>query len=86
MPTEITSNFKTLADIRGRKETLLKGIREDNEKMGKLYQSLFETPDALKSSALPSQRIKSFFSLGSGILDGFLFRWKIYRKFKKSKR
>ena len=51
MPTEITSNFKTLADIRGRKETLLKGIREDNEKMGKLYQSLFETPDALKSSA-----------------------------------
>ena len=33
MPTEITSNFKTLADIRGRKETLLKGIREDNEKM-----------------------------------------------------
>jgi hypothetical protein len=86
MPIEIISGYKSLADIRNRKETLLKGIREDNAKMSKLYHSLFETPEALKSSSLPSQRLKSFFSLGSGILDGFLFGWKIYRKFKKTKR
>ncbi|MGI6223617.1 MAG: hypothetical protein ACOYJG_08410 [Prevotella sp.] len=86
MPIEIITNYKDLNDIRNRKEVLLKSIHEDNTKMEQLFHSLFVTPDALNSSALPSQRIKSVFSLGSGIFDGFLFGWKIYRKFKKKKR
>ena len=53
--------------------------------MDKLYHSLFTKPEAVNSYALPSQRIKSVFNMGSGILDGFLFGWKIYRKFKKKK-
>ena len=85
MPIEIITNYKDLKDIRLRKETLLKGIRQDSAQMDKLYHSLFTKPEAVNSYALPSQRIKSVFNMGSGILDGFLFGWKIYRKFKKKK-
>ncbi len=80
---QLTAVYRSLDDIRLRKETILDGIRDDGEKMQKQWNSLFRKPDALKKNQTPARRVSSFFNMGAGMVDAALLGWKLYRKFKK---
>ncbi len=78
-----TNGYNSLNDIRLRKEALRKDIEADDKKIKQLWNSLFTKPEVFSKNASTSKRITSMISLGAGALDGALFAWKIYRKFKK---
>lgn len=75
--------YSTLTEIRLRKELLRKDIQADDEKIKKLWGTLFAKPTALAKNASPSSRMKSLFSMGASAFDGAILAWKLYRKFKK---
>lgn len=75
--------YKSLSDIRIRKEMLRNDILKDDQKIKTMWRSLFKKPDALKKNATPGSRISSLVGNGAGILDGLILGWKLYRKFKK---
>jgi len=77
--------YRSLNDIRLRKETLRKSIEADDQKIKTLWNSLFTLPDAFSKDASRSKRITSMISIGTGAFDGAILAWKLYRKFKKKK-
>ena len=77
--------YRSLNDIRLRKETLRKSIEADDKKIKTLWNSLFTLPDAFSKDASRSKRITSMISIGTGAFDGAILAWKLYRKFKKKK-
>lgn len=83
MPTEIITQYKSLEDIRLRKDMLLKDIRQDDKQIHQLWSSLFHKPEALSGKSTPAKRINSLINTGTGLLDGIILGWKLYRKFKK---
>lgn len=83
MPTEIITQYKSLEEIRLRKDTLLKEIRQDDKRIHQLWSSLFHKPEALSAKTPPARRINSLLNTGAGLLDGLILGWKLYRKFKK---
>ncbi|MBP5258966.1 MAG: hypothetical protein K6A98_06725 [Prevotella sp.] len=81
-PTAIQP-YKSLSDLRLRKEMLRSELRKDDKKMQKMWNSLFHKPE--KTALTPSSRIAGLMSTGAGILDGLILGWKLYRKFKRKK-
>ena len=77
--------YRSLNDIRLRKEALRKSIEADDKKIKTLWNSLFTKPDAFKKDASRGKRLQSMMSIGMGAFDGALLAWKLYRKFKKRK-
>lgn len=77
--------YRSLNDIRLRKEMLRKSIEADDKKIKTLWNSLFTLPDAFSKDASRSKRITSMISIGTGAFDGAILAWKLYRKFKKKK-
>ena len=77
--------YRSLNDIRLRKEALRKSIEADDKKIKTLWNSLFTKPDAFKKDASRGKRLQSMMSIGMGAFDGALLAWKLYRKFKKKK-
>ncbi len=85
--TEDTSQpqYNSLSDLRLRKELLRKDIETDSKKLNSLWNSLFTKPEILSKSASTSKRISSLVSMSAGAIDGAIFAWKLYRKFKKKR-
>jgi len=77
--------YRSLNDIRLRKEALRKSIEADDKKIKALWNSLFTKPDAFSKEASRGRRIASMISVGTGAFDGALLAWKLYRKFKRKK-
>lgn len=77
------SSYQSIEEIRLRKAALQKEIEADSAKIDEKWHSLFKKPEALSKSATPSQRISGIISSGTGVLDGILLVWKLYRKFKR---
>ena len=77
--------YNSLSDLRLRKELLRKDIETDCKKLNSLWNSLFTKPDILSKSASTSKRISSLVSMSAGAIDGAIFAWKLYRKFKKKR-
>ena len=77
--------YRSLNDIRLRKEALRKSIEADDKKIKTLWNSLFTKPDAFKKDVSRGKRLQSMMSIGMGAFDGALLAWKLYRKFKKKK-
>lgn len=80
-----TPSYTSLADLRLRKEQLLKDISADDAKIKTLWSSLFTMPEGLSANASPSKRLGSLLSIGASAFDGALLAWKLYRKFKRKK-
>lgn len=80
------ASYKSVEEIRMRRELLLKDIRRDASRMEQQWHSLFQKPQGLTKGAMPSRRIGSFLSMGGTFLDGALLAWKLYRKFKFKKK
>ncbi|CCY83172.1 putative uncharacterized protein [Prevotella sp. CAG:1185] len=71
--------YNSINEIRERKEAVLAEMRKDNNEIGKRWRSLFQKSQQKKKGLT----VASVISTGTGLIDGFLFVWKIYRKFKK---
>jgi len=74
--------YTTLSEIRLRKKMLLKDIKADDKHIKTLWGTLFHKK---KSTAVrtPVERMTGLLNNGSGIIDGLLLGWKLYRKFKR---
>uniref|UniRef100_A0AB33JHA3 Uncharacterized protein n=5 Tax=unclassified Prevotella TaxID=2638335 RepID=A0AB33JHA3_9BACT len=77
-----TETFRSLSDIRLRKEVLLNEIQNDDKRIKILWNDLFHAPKEMVSST-PSKRFSGLMSTGAGLFDGIILGWKLYRKFKK---
>lgn len=80
--TEMPESYKSLDEIRMRKDMILRDIRKDDSQVRKLWGSLFHKP-AMLTASTPSRRFSGLMNTGAGILDGLILGWKLYRKFKK---
>lgn len=80
-----TPTYKSLEEIRTRKDSLKKEIRQDDKQIKGLWGDLFHKPEAM-GVMTPSKRITGLMSTGAGVLDGLILGWKLYRKFKGNKR
>lgn len=80
-----TSTFRSLDEIRDRKDLLLTDIRKDDQQIKALWGQLFSRPEPI-SALTPSRRISSLMATGAGVFDGILLGWKLYRKFKRKKK
>lgn len=74
------THYKSLEDISRRKAELLDDIRKDQKEMVSLWNDMFKPERKTKKKGMSLQ---SLMSTGVGVLDGALFAWKIYRKFKR---
>lgn len=72
--------YHSLQDIRMRKEELLDGIRKDRKAMGKLVGNMFEPERRARQKGIT---LSGLLNTGVGLLDGALFAWKLYRKFRR---
>lgn len=68
-----------LREIRLRKKKVLSLIKKDNDNMSQMWKSLFQK----KNKSKKKLTISSVLTAGTGVLDGLLLTWKLYRKFKK---
>jgi hypothetical protein len=68
--------FKSLDDIRARKDQLRMEIRKDSQTMRTQWDGLFHK----EKSNLPSQRFANMMSTGAAVFDGILFAWKLYNR------
>ena len=69
--------FKSLDDIRMRKEYLRRELRKDNQSMKTQWNGLFHKQE----NTLPSQRFSSLMTTGVSVFDGLLLAWKLYNRF-----
>ena len=69
--------YKSLDDIRARKEALRKELHRDNSTMKTQWNSLFHKEEA----KLPAQRFANIMATGVSVFDGILFAWKLYNRF-----
>ncbi len=77
--TKTRRTFNSLADIRTYKDELKQKIEQDENEIGRLWGTLFhpEEPEARTRA----QKWMHMFNVGTGMLDGAMLGWKLYRKF-----
>lgn len=71
--------FETLADIREYKEQLRGQLKADEQSMAEGWNALFHRDEAVSQNR--AQKLMRMINLGSGMIDGALLGWKLYRKF-----
>ena len=71
--------YSTLYEIRLRKETILSEIRMNNQQINILWKDMFRKPEPKKKAL----SLSSIMTMGTGMADGFLLIWKLYRKYKR---
>lgn len=73
--------FRSLTDIRDYKEDLRKQIERDESSIAEKWDDLFhkEEPEPQNKA----QKITKMLSLGTGVFDGVMLGWKLYRKYKE---
>ena len=72
--------FSTLAEIEAYKARLKTEIQGQEHEIASLWSSLFHKQESHMPKT-PMQRIMSMANVGTGVLDGLLLGWKLYRKF-----
>lgn len=75
-----TMQFNSLDEIEAYRDQLKLELHKDEEHIASLWKGLFckEEPRRPKT---PMQRVLSMVNVGSGVLDGVILGWKLYRKF-----
>ncbi|MCH4182311.1 MAG: hypothetical protein WCS17_11370 [Prevotella sp.] len=75
--------YKSLADIRLRKEMLKNDILKDDHRVQGLWNDLFHKPETFRKDDAPSKRLHGLLNMSAGAIDGIILGWKLYRKFKR---
>lgn len=70
--------YRSLVELQLRKEQIRNAIHKDNADIMSKWHSLFKKPEGKKKKSLT---MASLVSTGTGVFDGLLFAWKLYRKF-----
>ena len=73
--------FSSLDDIRAYKEELLEQIRQDRDVISTKWNDLFHREEPTPQSK--AQKIMKMHSMGTGVLDGAMLGWKLYRKYQE---
>ena len=73
--------FSSLDDIRLYKEELLEQIRQDRDVISTKWNDLFHREERTPQSK--AQKIMKMLSMGTGVLDGAMLGWKLYRKYQE---
>lgn len=73
--------FSSLDDIRAYKEELLEQIRQDRDVISTKWNDLFHREEPTPQSKV--QKIMKMLSMGTGVLDGAMLGWKLYRKYQE---
>lgn len=74
-------HFESLADIRAYKEQLHEQIKADEQSIAKKWDSLFNRNEPVPQNR--AQKLMRMLNLGSGMIDGALLGWKLYRKYQE---
>lgn len=69
--------YKSLDDIRARKEALRKELQQDNHSMKTQWNTLFHK----EKNNLPAHRFANIMTAGVSLFDGIIFAWKLYNRF-----
>lgn len=80
---ETVTEYKSLNDIRTRKEMLRNAILKDDEKIRTLWNELFKPTEIFDKNTPPSKRISRILNTGATVIDGAILGWKLYRKFRR---
>lgn len=80
---ETVTEYKSLNDIRTRKEMLRNAISKDDEKIQTLWNELFKPTEIFDKNTPPSKRISRILNTGATVIDGAILGWKLYRKFRR---
>ena len=79
---EQPQNIQSLEDIAAYKDKLRKQIEhEDEEKIASAWNELFHKEEPAPQNK--AQKIARMLSLGTGVFDGVLLGWKLYRKYQE---
>ena len=73
--------FRSLNDIREYKEELRERIKRDEDSIADKWDSLFHREEEPANSK--AQKLARMLSLGTGMFDGAMLGWKLYRKYKE---
>lgn len=73
--------FSSLDDIRAYKEELREQIRQDRDVISTKWNDLFHREEPATQNK--AQKIMKMLSLGTGVLDGAMLGWKLYRKYQE---
>lgn len=73
--------FRSLNDIREYKEELREQIKLDEDSIADKWNSLFHREEAPANSK--AQKLARMVSLGTGMFDGAMLGWKLYRKYQE---
>lgn len=76
-----TVQFNSIDDIERHKSALRGKIDEKEREIQRLWNELFH--EKKTAAETPSARMTKMISLGTGVFDGALLGWKLYRRFKK---
>lgn len=74
--------YKSLDDIRQRKQELRSLLQKDNGEITQLWQGLF----APSRPSTPTNKIQGFMTKGMGVVDGAILGWKLYQRFRPNKK
>jgi len=81
MEEQSSKPINSLSELRLYKESLSKEIHENELMISSLWNDLFHKP-AETEYHTPVQRFTNIMSMGSGVIDGLILGWKLYRKLK----
>lgn len=73
--------FSSLDDIRVYKEELRERINQDRDAISAKWNELFQKEEPAPQNK--AQKIMKMLSLGTGVLDGAMLGWKLYRKYQE---
>lgn len=75
-----TMQFNSLDEIEAYRDQLKLELHKDEERIASLWKGLFGKEEPRRPKT-PMQRVLSMVNVGSGVLDGVILGWKLYRKF-----
>ena len=79
---ETVAEYKSLNDIKLRRDKLRDDILKEDQKIRSLWGDLFHSPGNRTKNTSPSQRISGIINTGASVFDGVILGWKLYRKFR----
>lgn len=84
MMTDATTGqqFSSLLAIRAKKTELRKQIHEQEKEIKGLWSGLFHKEKSSMPQT-PTQRFMSMASTSMSLIDGAIFGWKLYKRFRK---
>lgn len=75
-----TMQFNSLDEIEAYRDQLKLDLHKDEERIVSLWKGLFCKEESRRPKT-PMQRVLNMVNVGSGVLDGVILGWKLYRKF-----